>query len=144
MRRSLSGVPVHAIDARSPSGGITPSSLAAAVRACASVPSVGVIVISSSWQAARPVGAEDLDQAIADARAPVLVAAGNRGAIEYPATLPTVRSVGAVDEHGQACPFSASSPRVSDTATGCASDDDQWGTSIAVGRAAAQLLRAAA
>lgn len=142
LRSALRGSSYRVIDARSESGGITPASLAVAVRACAAVPGLAVVALASTW-ASRPAtdGAADLEAALLEisAIAQVVVSAGNRGSVEWPATLETVRSVGAVDEAGDGCGFSASRAAVDLVALGCGASQGAWGTSVAVALAAAQI-----
>ncbi|MCW2984450.1 MAG: Subtilase family [Conexibacter sp.] len=135
--QAMPGVRVHVVAALSTNGGLTPASLAAGVEACEGWRDVGAVVIASSWPA-RPPGAEAVEAAIAHQRSPVLVAAGNRGTVEFPATVPGVVAIGAVDDDGHRCGFS---PPVAVTARGCGAEDPDWGTSVAVARAAVALLR---
>lgn len=69
-----------------------------------------------------PVGSERLDKAIlaaAEARVPVVCAAGNDGGrVSYPAAYGTTIAVGAVDEQGQICEFSSRGKEIDVAAPG--------------------------
>lgn len=143
MRSVWSQVRIRSVRATDSSGSMTPSDMAQGMRICASYPDVRVIVVASTWDQHRPAGADRLEAAIAGVHAAdvsVVAASGNEGRLEYPASLPQVISVGAVDEHGKLCAFSSGVQAVRLLAVGCANDGADWGTSPASAQGATVLV----